>query len=112
MMNRGKLIERFIGNISNSIVYQILEKAINQEEISGRYNKELLTSFNIAMKYREKINPVNSQLPKKDVLVIRKKIINKVRAEINLRISRGYENIDLNLIEKLTDKTLKNARIK
>lgn len=111
-MNRGKLIERFIGNISNSIVYQILEKAINQEEISGRYNKELLTSFNIAMKYREKINPVNSQLPKKDVLVIRKKIINKVRAEINLRISRGYENIDLNLIEKLTDKTLKNARIK
>ena len=52
--NRNKLIDLFIGNISNSVVHEILEKAIDNEEISRRYEKELTTSLEIAKKYREK----------------------------------------------------------
>ena len=51
VQNRNKLIELFIGNASNSIVHRILEKAIakeRNEEISDKYRKELITSFEIA----------------------------------------------------------------
>ena len=65
--NRNKLIDLFIGNISNSIVHKILEKAINDKELANRYNKELLSSLKIARRYREKINPVNAPLPDKDI---------------------------------------------
>tara|TARA_Y100000310_G_C20497890_1_gene722460 strand:- start:165 stop:506 length:342 start_codon:yes stop_codon:yes gene_type:complete len=105
--NRNKLINLFIGNISNSIVHQILEKAVDNDELSNNYNKELLNSLNIAKKYREKINPVHSQLPDKDILYIKTKITNRVRSELLMRISRGYENIDLELVEGLVDKALK-----
>ena len=94
VQNRKRLIDLFIGNISNSIIHKILEKAINDEKISNRYNKELLTSMEIAKKYREKINPNNKHLPCKDINYIKTKIKNKVRAELKIRISKGYENID------------------
>ena len=32
--NRNQLIELFIGNIANSIVHRILEKAIDKQEIA------------------------------------------------------------------------------
>ena len=70
-----------------------------------------MASFEIAKRYREKINSTNRLLPDKDAGYIRNKIINKVRAELNIRISKGYKNIDLNLIEKLIDKVLKNTNI-
>ena len=101
--NRNKLINLFIGNISNSIVHQILEKAVDNDELSNNYNKELLNSLNIAKKYREKINPVHSQLPDKDILYIKTKITNRVRSELLMRISRGYENIDLELYHEASD---------
>jgi len=37
--NRNKLIILFIGNVSNVIVHEILEKAINNKEITDRYRK-------------------------------------------------------------------------
>lgn len=64
--NKNKLIELFIGNISNAIVHNILEKAIDKEEIAEKYRKELITSFEVAKKYREKINPINTPLPIKE----------------------------------------------
>jgi len=111
VQNRNKLIELFIGNISNSIVHKILEKAVAQEELSDKYNKELLSSFEVAKRYREKINPVKTPLPDKDVTYIKNKVINRVRTELLLRISKGYKNIDLNLIEKLVDEFLKEINV-
>ncbi len=64
--NRNKLIELFIGNISNAIVHEILEKAITQEELIEKYDKELLASLSLAKRYREKINPIDKSFPHKD----------------------------------------------
>ena len=66
MGNRNKLIELFVSNLTNAVVHDILEKAITIEEIANRYRKEIINSFEIAKRYREKINPVNSNLPDKD----------------------------------------------
>ena len=111
VQNRNKFIELFIGNISNVVVHEILEMAVGKQLIADRYRKELITSFEVAKRYREKINPTNRLLSDKDVNYIRNKIINKVRAELMIRISKGYKNIDVNLIEKLVDMTLKNMNI-
>lgn len=88
MTNRNKLIELFISNLANAVIHQILEKAIDKHEIAEGYNKEVRNSWEIARKYREKINPVNKNLPDKDAGEITKKIINKIRSELNLRIKK------------------------
>lgn len=111
VQNRNKLINLFIGNISNSIIHDILERAIKNEEISNRYEKELTTSFEIAKKYRNKINPLNSIFPDKDIDYIKNKIRNKVKSELLIRISKGYKNIDLDLVEERIDKYLKDLKI-
>ena len=110
VQNRNKLIDLFIGNISNSVIHQILEKAINKE-MSSKYRKELITSLEIAKKYRQKVNPINSPLPHKDISYIRKKIVNKVRAELLIRIVKGYKNINLDLVDQLVDKLLKDTNV-
>ncbi|MEK6823783.1 MAG: hypothetical protein AABY06_01995 [Nanoarchaeota archaeon] len=111
--NRNKLIDLFIGNISTAITHEILIEAIkdNSKEIADHYQKEAENAVNISKKYREKINPINAPLPSKDISYIRTKIINKIKIELMNRISKGYKNIDLNLINELVDKTLKNAGI-
>ena len=53
-MNRNKLIDTFIGNISNVIVHEILKMAIDDEAIRSRYAKELATSMKTALEYRKK----------------------------------------------------------
>jgi len=111
VQNRNKLIELFIGNISNSIVHEILERAVSKEPIADKYRKELITSFEVAKKYMEKINPLDRPLPNKDVEYIKTKIINKVRAELMTRISKGYKNIEISLVEELVDKALKNTNV-
>jgi len=111
VQNRNKLISLFIGNISNAILHDILEKAINNEEISGRYHKESSTSFGMAKKYREKINPISSAFPYKDISFVKTGIINKVRAELLQRISKGYKGIDIDSIEKSADKALKDVNV-
>lgn len=112
MQNRNKLIDLFIGNLSNSIVHQILERAVSKEIVADKYRKELITSFEVAKRYREKINPPNRALPDRDISYIREKIVSKVKAELMLRISKGYKNIDLGLVEALTDKVLEDLGIK
>ena len=67
-------------------------------------------SFEIAKRYREKINPADKTLPVHDIR-IREKIINKVKAELSLRIQKGYTNIDLSLVERLVDEYLKEFGI-
>ena len=111
VQNRNKLIELFIGNISNSVVHRILENAVAKQLMADKYRKELITSFELAKRYREKINPVNKSLSEKDALYIRNKIINKVKAELMTRISKGYKNINLNLIDGFIDTALKDTNI-
>ena len=109
--NRNKLIDLFVGNLSNAIIHEILEKAIDIEEIAVRYNKEIKTSFDIAKDYREKINPVDKPLPLKDIEEIRRRIVNNVKNELLLRISKGYKNIDINLVEDILEKYLRELKI-
>ena len=109
--NRNKLIDLFIGNISNAIVHEILEKAIDDEQIRDHYSKEWNISLEIAKRYRENINPVNKTLPEQDIEDIKLSITKKVNQELELRISKGYENIDLSLIESVLNKLLKKTKI-
>ena len=112
VQNRNKLIDLFIGNIANAIVHEILERAVTKELVADKYRKELTTSFEIAKRYREKINPARRPLPDKDAEYIKEKIIARVKAELMTRISKGYKNIDLSLIDELVDKALKDSKIK
>ncbi len=109
--NRNKLIDLLIGNISNAIVHSILEIAIGKNEIADRYRKEMITSRCIAEKYRNMINPASSPLQTKDVEHIKTKITNKVNSELRLRISKGYQNISLELVSPLVDKSLKELKV-
>ncbi len=111
VQNRNKLIDLFIGNISNAIVHEILSKAIDDENIRNHYSKELKNSFDKANEYRSKINPVNNVLPDKDLEYIKNKITRKVNSELGLRISKGYENIDLGLVNIEVEKVLKEMKI-
>ena len=52
--NRNKLRELFIGNISNSIVHRILEKAIDDENIRKYYDKEFSISKDYAHELEKK----------------------------------------------------------
>ena len=107
--NRKKLIDLFIGNVANAILHKILEKAVEDDIIRKYYDKEFLNSFEIARKYREKINPVNSKLPESSE--IKEAIIRKVNNELKVRVSKGYKNIDLGLVEFNTNKFLSVLKV-
>jgi|SRR3989344_6585537 len=109
--NRKRLIELFIGNLSNAIVHQICLEATDKKEIAFKYKKELETSLSISKKYREKINPKNYSLPEKDVEYIKIQVSNKVISELEKRISQGYKNIDLNSVKEFVDEALKGTEI-
>lgn len=109
--NRNKLIDLFVGNISNSVVHRILEKAIEEENIRRHYDKEFIISLEIAKKYRTKINPINKPLPRKDIVKIKEKIKKKVDAELKLRISKGYTNINLELVEPIINELLSETNV-
>lgn len=108
--NRNKLIDLFIGNISNAILHRILEKAIKQEEISKHYQKEMRTSWDIAVKYREKINPP-ANFPLKDASEIRERLVRKVKTELVSRIAKGYKNLNLSSVEPEVEEALKEMNI-
>ncbi|MEK6829231.1 MAG: hypothetical protein AABY15_03825 [Nanoarchaeota archaeon] len=109
--NRKKLIELIIGTLSNAIMHEVLRMASKNKEIASYYKKEIENAINVSRKYREKINPRNRSLSARDIEYIRNKIINKVKVELVIRISKGYKNIDLSLIERLVDKVLKDTNI-
>lgn len=110
--NRKKLIDLLIGNLSNAIVHEILDEAIESEEVSSKYRKEIEVSLNKAKSYRQKINPKNVSLSEKDRDFIKKKLINKVKARLSQRALDDYENINLNLIEVFVDKVLEKMEVK
>lgn len=110
-MNKNKLLTLFISNLSNAVMHKILEKAIDIPEISQRYNKEIKNSWEIAKAYREKINPPNKELADKDIEEVKRKTISRVKSELRIRIEKGYENIDLNIIEKVVEESLREMNV-
>lgn len=111
VQNRNKLIDLFVGNISNSIIHKILERAVGGEDIADRYRKEKITSFEIAKRYREKINPKNKSFSRKNVDYIRNKVVRRVKSELLLRIEKGYKNIDISIVEQEINNVLKEMII-
>lgn len=93
------------------MVFDILEKAIEEDNIRKHYNKELLVSLDVAKKYRAKINPIDTKLPEKDIRYIKPRITKKVMAELKQRISKGYQNIDIELVEPTVDNLLKETNV-
>ncbi len=63
------------------------------------------------MRYREKMNPLIEPFSLTDIEHIKNKIIKKVTAELRRRILNCYEHINLSLIEKEVDRTLKSLKI-
>jgi hypothetical protein len=105
-------LDLLAGNISNLVVHSILERAISKKEIADKYRKELINSFEIAKKYREKINPIDRTLPFEDIKYLKDRILNRVKSELMVRILKGYSNIDLSLVESETEKRLKELSIR
>jgi ubiquinone biosynthesis protein Coq4 len=110
-MNRNKLLNLFISNLATAIVHKVLERAIDKPEITEFYHKEVKNSWEIAKNYRAKINPANNALPVHDISELRAKIIIKAKAELNLRIAKGYTNIDISLVERFVDDSLKELGV-
>ena len=110
--NRNKIINLFIGDIANAVIHKILEQAVDDELLRKYYDKELLNSAEIGRRYREKINPINKPLPEKDIEHIKSKVINKINSELNLRIEKGYKNINLSLVEDIVNKILVDMKVK
>ena len=71
----------------------------------------MINSYNIAKRYRDKINPINKSLPIKDISYIKFKLKNKVTAELVLRINKGYQNINLDLIDSKIEKIMKELNV-
>ena len=92
-------------------MHEILEKAIDKEEIASKYRKEIANSLEKAKEYRREINPKNVALPDKDIENIKNKIINKVKSELKLRISKGYDNLNLDIVERLVNDFLEDTHI-
>lgn len=98
--------------MATAILHEILSKAIEDEDIAKRYEKEVKNSWEIAKEYRKKINPKKDKLPETDITEIKRKVTNKVKVELLIRISKGYGNIDLNSVECRVEKALKELKVK
>jgi len=103
--NRPNLIKRFIGIASNTVVHKILIKTELEEDARKYYAKEVERDIDIALEYRDKINPANSMLPDKDAQEIKSKVALKVKTELVKRIQRGY-HINLSIIDEEVNKFL------
>ncbi len=111
VQNRNKLLDLFVGNLSNAVLHTVMERSSSDEELRKYYGKEVLNSMEIAKNYREKINPIGTALPKNDGENVRRKVIERVKNGLNTRIAEGYENIKLELVEEVTDKILADLRV-
>ena len=108
--NRTDLIKRFIGVASNIIAHKVLIKTELEENLREYYTKEIKRDIDIALKYRNRINPMNKLLPKRDSKEIRESILLKVKAELLKRIDKGY-SVDLSKIDEEIDNFLKEQNV-
>lgn len=109
--NRNKLLTLLIGNLVNAVVHRVLEEATTEEILRKRYDKESLVSYEVAKRYREQINPLQRCLSPEDAGQIRKEVIRRAYQELQTRISKGYQDVDITLIEPVLQKLLKELRV-
>ena len=109
--NRNKIIGLFVGNIANSVLHKILEESVEEDIIKDHYDKEFSASLELAKKYRRRIDPVEAPLPEKDIASIKEKARRNVLAELKKRISKGYTNINLELVESTIERLLKDTKV-
>jgi len=110
-LNKSAIIERFTGQVATLIVHIIIDKSSESEEMHQKYVKEINNSLSLAEKYRNDINPIDRPLHSSDIEYIKQKIYGKVKAELQSRTLRGYENIQWDLINEEIDKLLKKLNI-
>lgn len=109
--NKWKIIDYIIGHLSNAVVHLILSSASPPEEILGKYKKEIKNSFDEAVRYMGLINPKDSSLTESDITYIKERIEKRVKNELLRRISQGYGNVNLHLIDSTIDNMLKQLNI-
>ena len=111
VQNRNKLLDLFVGNLSNAALHRILEQSAEDEELRQYYGKEVLNSMGIAKNYREKINPVGAAFPEDDGENVRRKVIERVKNKLKIRILEGYENVKLDAVDKVVDELLLETKV-
>lgn len=97
--SRRKLLEVLASHLATAVVHRILEKAIDSPEIASRYRKETLNALEVAKKYRERLNPKMGALPEQEMELLRNRVVRKVKAALQVRISKGYTGIRYESIE-------------
>lgn len=100
-----------IGNLANVVVHKVLEEATKEEILRKRYDKESLISYEVAKRYREQINPLQRCLSPEDAGQIRKEVIRRAYQELQVRISKGYREVNLALVEPVLQKLMKELRV-
>lgn len=108
--NRPDIIKRFIGVAGNIITHKVLIKAELEKDLRNYYTKEIERDIDIALKYRNKINPVNRMLPQRDSKEIKENILLKVKAELQKRVDKGYK-VNLSKIDEEIDNFLKEQNV-
>ena len=109
--NRNKLLQLLVGNLVNLVVHRVLEESAKEEILRNHYDKESVTSFEVAKKYREKINPIDRELPQRDLEQIKEQVFKRVNKELQMRMNKGYGGIDLDLVMNFLERELKNLEI-
>ncbi len=109
--NRNKLLILLIGNLTNVVVHKVLEEATKEEILRKYYDKESLVSYEVAKRYREQINPFPRCLSEEDADEIKEEVIRRARQELQARISKGYQGIDLTLIEPVLQRLMKELKM-
>lgn len=105
------MIDLFTGKISDVIVHEISDRAIDNPDISKKYLKEIKVSLDSADWYRKKINPIHRALPMKDIEIIKERVKRNVKSELMSRIKKGYKDINLDLVDELVNKHLRQMNV-
>lgn len=98
------------GNLANAVLHKILEQAVDNADITSKYLKEIDNSWEVAKRYREKINPADRPLPEKELKEIKEKIIRKVKAELQILMAHGYGNLNLESVERTVEEMLRKIK--
>ncbi len=107
--NRNKILDLMTGSLSNAIVHSILELSCDETALKAKYKKEAFNSFQIALEFRNRINPLFRPLPQRPLIEI--KVTRRVEAELNNRIRKGYIGVDVTIIKAQVEKYFQELRI-
>lgn len=59
LKNKKKLEKIIVGNLCNAVLHEILAQSV-EGDIREHYEKEVLNSFNVALKYRNELNCIEA----------------------------------------------------